>query len=67
LPTRPSVIVVPFADLGETPASRLYATGLTEEILSQLARFTELTVLRRDTSNSLAPSADVRAVTSTAG
>ena len=58
LPSRPSVIVVPFADLGETPASRLYAIGLTEEVLSQLARFTELTVLGRDTSNSLAPSAD---------
>jgi TolB-like protein len=58
LPSRPSVIVVPFADLGETAASRLYATGLTEEVLSQLARFTELTVLGRDTSNSLAPSAD---------
>jgi TolB-like protein len=55
---RPSVIVVPFADLGETPASRFYATGLTEEVLSQLARFNELTVLGRDTSNSLAPSAD---------
>jgi TolB-like protein len=56
---RPLVIVVPFADLGEGPSSRLYATGLTEEVLSQLARFSELSVLGRDTSNSLGPAADI--------
>ncbi|HEV2565445.1 MAG TPA: adenylate cyclase [Microvirga sp.] len=56
---RPLVIVVPFADLGEGQNSRLYATGLTEEVLSQLARFSELSVLGRDTSNSLGPSADI--------
>lgn len=56
---RPLVIVVPFADLGEGPSSRLYATGLTEEVLSQLARFSELSVLGRDTSNSLGPSTDI--------
>lgn len=56
---RPLVIVVPFADLGDGPSSRLYATGVTEEIISQLARFSELSVLGRDTSNSLGPATDV--------
>jgi adenylate cyclase len=49
----PLVAVVPFADLGEAPNSSLYAGGLTEEILTNLARFPGLTVLGRDTSHSI--------------
>jgi len=54
----PTLVVIPFADFGEPPAARTYADGLTEEILSQLARFKEITVLGRETSRSISPGAD---------
>jgi adenylate cyclase len=49
----PLVVVLPFADLGDAPTSALYATGLTEELVSQLARFSGIAVLGRDTANTL--------------
>ena len=52
-------MVVPFEGLGDAPAAKLYATGLTEEILTQLAPFKELTVLGRETSRSLPAGTDV--------
>ena len=54
----PTLVVVPFADLGEPPAARTYADGLTEEILSQLARFKEIAVLGREASRTIQPGAD---------
>ncbi|MCB8822699.1 adenylate cyclase [Microvirga rosea] len=55
---RPTLVVMPFEDLGELPATRTYAAGLTEEVLSQLARFKEITVLGRETSRTIPPGAD---------
>jgi TolB-like protein len=49
---------MPFAALGEPLAARTYADGLTEEVLSQLARFKEFTVLGRETSRSITPGTD---------
>jgi len=57
-PSGPTVVVMPFANLGAGPETRIYAQGLTEEILSQLARFKELSVLGRETSRSIPPDAD---------
>ncbi|KAB0267281.1 adenylate cyclase [Microvirga brassicacearum] len=54
----PTLVVIPFADLGERPETRVYADGLTEEILSQLARFREITVLGRETSRGIPAGAD---------
>ncbi|MEZ0168180.1 adenylate cyclase [Microvirga sp. TS319] len=54
----PTLVVMPFAALGEDPAARTYADGLTEEVLSQFARFKEITVLGRETSRSIQPGAD---------
>jgi TolB-like protein len=54
-PTGPVLLVVPFADLGKAPEAGLYADGLTEELLTQLARFKELAVLGRETSRSVTP------------
>lgn len=54
----PTLVVMPFAALGEPPAARTYADGLTEEVLSQFARFKEITVLGRETSRSIPPGAD---------
>jgi TolB-like protein len=58
-PGVPTLVVVPFDDLGDGPISGLHARGLTEELLTQLAPFKELTVLGRDTSRSLPPQPDV--------
>jgi TolB-like protein len=55
---RPTLVVMPFEDLGEPPAARTYADGLTEEVLSQLARFKEITVLGRETARTIPPGAD---------
>jgi len=55
---KPTLVVMPFENLGEPPAVRIYADGLTEEVLSQLARFKEITVLGRETSRIIPPGAD---------
>lgn len=54
----PTLVVMPFAALGEPSTARTYADGLTEEVLSQFARFKEITVLGRETSRSIPPGAD---------
>ncbi|QRM57470.1 adenylate cyclase [Sinorhizobium sp. BG8] len=61
-PEGPTLVVAPFADLGEGPEARLYAAGLTEELLTALPRFKELTVFGRETSKSLVPEVDVATV-----
>ncbi|MDF2688555.1 MAG: adenylate cyclase [Microvirga sp.] len=57
-PSGPTLVVIPFASLGEGPETKSYAQGLTEEVLSQLARFKELSVLGRETSRSNPPDAN---------
>ncbi|GEO19142.1 adenylate cyclase [Microvirga aerophila] len=59
VPSGPTLVVMPFANLGEGPDARIYAQGLTEEVLSLLARFKELSVLGRETSRAIPPDADV--------
>jgi len=44
-PDGPSLLVTPFTYLGDEPSSRIYALGLTEEVIDQLARFKELVVV----------------------
>ncbi|EJZ18490.1 hypothetical protein RCCGEPOP_25187 [Rhizobium sp. Pop5] len=51
----PTLIVAPFADLGDGPQSELYSVGLTEELLTVLPRFKEVHVFGRETSRSLPP------------
>jgi adenylate cyclase len=63
VPEVPTLLVMPFASLSEGNEARLYALGLTEEILTQLARFKELTVLGRETTWSVPATADPAAVT----
>ena len=57
-PDEPTVIVAPFADLGG-PDAKLYAAGLTEELMTTLPRFKEIKVFGRETSTALAPDIDV--------
>lgn len=56
-PDGPSLVVKPFLSLSGTSSADLYAAGITEEILAQLARFKELTVFGRETSHALPPAA----------
>jgi len=58
MPEGPTLVVAPFADLGETADARLYAMGISEELLDVLPRFRELTVLGRETSEALSPDVD---------
>ncbi len=62
-PDGPSLIVKPFLALSDGAGAAVYAAGLSEEILAQLARFKELTVFGRETSDllpSAASAADIR-------
>lgn len=56
-PAGPSLVVRPFLSLSGTSSAELYAAGITEEVLAQLARFKELTVFGRETSLALPPGA----------
>ena len=54
-PDGPTLVVAPFADFGEGTTARIYAIGLTEELLTLLPQFKELTVFGRETSEALPP------------
>lgn len=45
LPGKPEIVVEPFEDLTGTPNSTLVARGLTDEVIGQMARFKEITVI----------------------
>ncbi|PKA44639.1 adenylate cyclase [Rhizobium sullae] len=49
----PTLVVAPFANLGDGPQAGLYTAGLTEELLTALPRFKEIRVFGRETSKSL--------------
>ena len=45
LPSGPSIAVMPFANLSDDPAQDYFSDGLTEDVISALGRFSNLTVL----------------------
>ena len=47
---KPSVIVLPFANMSGDAEQEFFADGLTEDILTELSRFHELFVISRNTS-----------------
>jgi adenylate cyclase len=49
-PDKPSVAVLPFDNLGGDPDQQYFADGLTEDILTSLARFTQLMVIARNST-----------------
>jgi adenylate cyclase len=61
-PSEPSLIIAPFANLGDGGRAELYATGITEELLTALPRFKEIRVFGRETSKALRSDVDVRQV-----
>jgi len=57
-PDGPTLVVAPFANLGDGPESKLYTLGITEELLTALPRFKEIKVFGRETSKSLPSEVD---------
>src|SRR5579859_1961507 len=50
MPSGPAMAVLPFANLGGDSAGDYFADGVTEDIITELARFRELHVLARNTT-----------------
>ena len=50
LPDRPSVAVLPFANLGDDPQQDYFSDGITGDITTELSRFSELLVIARNSS-----------------
>jgi adenylate cyclase len=47
---RPSVAVLPFANLSGDPQQDYFSDGITEDIITELSRFSELVVIARNSS-----------------
>ena len=50
LPDKPSIAVLPFTNMSGDPEQEYFADGLTEDILTALTRFTQLTVIARNST-----------------
>ncbi|WP_225121626.1 winged helix-turn-helix domain-containing protein [Bradyrhizobium sp. BRP22] len=60
---RPSIVVLPFANLSDNPLQDYFTDGIVEDITTELSRFSELFVIARNTSFTYKGLAvDVRAV-----
>ncbi len=59
LPSGPSIAVMPFANLSDDPAQDYFSDGLTEDVISALGRFSNLTVLANNATRRF--KGDVRA------
>jgi adenylate cyclase len=66
-PAVSTLAITPFVNLGDIPEAKIYAEGLTEEVMSQVARFKELLVLGRETSRNIPPGADAAQIYRTLG
>src|SRR5262245_32222755 len=50
LPDKPSIAVLPFANLSGDPKEDYFSDGITEDIITELSRFSELFVIARNSS-----------------
>jgi adenylate cyclase len=50
LPDRPSMAVLPFSNLSGDPREDYFSDGITEDIITELSRFSELFVIARNSS-----------------
>jgi TolB-like protein/lipopolysaccharide biosynthesis regulator YciM len=63
LPDKPSVAVLPFANLSSDTEQEYFSDGITDDIITELSRFSELFVIARNSSFQFkGTSADVRRV-----
>src|SRR5205807_2999799 len=50
LPDKPSIAVLPFTDMSGEPGQAYFSDGITEDIITELSRFSELFVIARNSS-----------------
>src|SRR5262249_24353151 len=50
LPDKPSIAVLPFANMSGDPGQEYFSDGITEDIITELSRFSELFVIARNSS-----------------
>ena len=50
LPDKPSIAVLPFANMSDERAQDYFADGITDDIITELSRFSELFVIARNSS-----------------
>lgn len=50
LPDKPSIVVLPFANMSNDAEQEYFADGVTEDIITELSRFHELFVIARNSS-----------------
>jgi len=50
LPDKPSVVVLPFVNMSGDPEQEYFSDGITEDIITELARFNSLFVIARNSS-----------------
>ncbi len=50
MPSGPSIAVLPFTNMSGDPKEDYFSDGLTEDIITELARFKDLYVLARNTT-----------------
>jgi adenylate cyclase len=50
LPEKPSIAVLPFVNLSSDPQQEYFSDGITEDIITELSRFSELFVIARNSS-----------------
>ena len=49
-PDKPSVVVLPFINMSEDPRQEYFSDGITEDITTELSRFTDLFVIARNSA-----------------
>jgi adenylate cyclase len=50
LPDKPSIAILPFANISRDPDQEYFADGITEDIITELSQFSELFVIARNSS-----------------
>jgi adenylate cyclase len=50
LPDKPSIAILPFANMSRDPDQEYFADGITEDIITELSQFSELFVIARNSS-----------------
>jgi adenylate cyclase len=50
LPDKPSIVVLPFANMSEDPKQEFFSDGITEEIITALSKLPKLFVIARNST-----------------
>ena len=50
LPDKPSIAVLPFTNMSDDPNQEYFSDGITEDIITELSRFSDLFVIARNSN-----------------